>query len=86
MLLSEDTMSQRSDSSKSTSGCSSMIPQAEAGPSREQKRKASGDTNASTSPAQEQPVSKRQKCALITVNSAILLCYDTACIFSDFIH
>jgi len=59
-------MSQRSDSSKSTSGCSSMIPQTDPTTGRE-KRKAVDDASSGrgTSPrSQPSPAVKRQKCKL----------------------
>lgn len=60
--LTEDTMSQRSDSSKSTSGCSSMIPQTDQNAG--EKRKATMDDagNRSGHSGQMSPAQKRQKC------------------------
>lgn len=57
-------MSQRSDSSKSTSGCSSMIPQTDQTVGRE-KRKAveeAGSSRGGSPGDQASPSVKRQKC------------------------
>ena len=67
-------MSQRSDTSKSTSGCSSMVPQQESGrrdsgPGVE-KRKAVDQENYGTQPSSrspdQQPTVKRQRCKCYT--------------------
>ncbi|WAR24022.1 NU153-like protein [Mya arenaria] len=69
VMAQEDTMSQRSDSSKSTSGCSSMIPQTDPGPSRE-KRKASVDTTIQVSISGNQTFSRRLGDTFVQRNSA----------------
>ncbi|KAL4237068.1 hypothetical protein ACF0H5_005452 [Mactra antiquata] len=63
VMAHEDTMSQRSDGSKSTSGCSSMIPQTEVSQkdNATEKRKAPEQESASCSSPHEQPSVKRQK-------------------------
>lgn len=60
-------MSQRSDGSKSTSGCSSMVPQTDL-PQRHDnvgdKRKAPEHVTLGGTSPQEQQVTKRQKCKI----------------------
>ncbi|XP_052244426.1 serine-rich adhesin for platelets-like isoform X2 [Dreissena polymorpha] len=62
IMAQEDTMSQRSDSSRSTSGCSSMAPQTESGAGREKRKVSLDGSDSGTSPLQQgEPASKRQK-------------------------
>ncbi|XP_045157450.2 LOW QUALITY PROTEIN: nuclear pore complex protein Nup153-like [Mercenaria mercenaria] len=64
IMAQEDTLSQRSDGSKSTSGCSSMIPQADAPPRQGtvgDKRKAPEQVTLGGSSPQEQQAAKRQR-------------------------
>ena len=69
MLFPDDTVSQRSHSSHSTSGCSSMAPQGNHGnrePSRDpaKRRRESGENSIGTQTPPPQPEAKRPRCKL----------------------